>query len=80
MKCEGEHVARERVRFTPERDDVRRRMDSAYTDKLDGKITEEFWQRKQAECQAEEARVTTQIQEIKEPDFEERLIDMHWIL
>jgi site-specific DNA recombinase len=75
-----EHVTRERARLTRARDDVRRRMDSAYTDKLDGKISEEFWQRKQSEWQAEEARISALIRSIKEPDFEERLIDLHRIL
>ena len=75
-----EHVAHERARLTRARDDVRRRMDSAYTDKLDAKITEEFWQRKRAEWQAEEARIMAQIRSLKEPDFEERLIDVHRIL
>ena len=37
-------------------------MDTAYIDKLDGKIAEEFWQRKQSEWRAEEASITTQIQ------------------
>ena len=46
-----EHVARERARLTRALDDVRRRMDSAYIDKLDGKIAEDFWQRKQADWQ-----------------------------
>jgi hypothetical protein len=73
-------VARERARLTRARDDVRRRMDSAYIDKLDGKIAEEFWQRKQAEWQADEARITTQIEGLKEPNLAERLIDVHRIL
>ena len=75
-----EYFAQERARLTRARDDIRRRMDSAYTDKLDGKITEEFWQRKQADWQAEEARVTAQLRSIKEPNLEERLIDVHRIL
>jgi site-specific DNA recombinase len=75
-----EHVARERARLSRQSDDIRRRMDSAYMDKLDGKIAEEFWQRKQADWQAEEARITAQIQSLKEPNFEERMIDVHRIL
>ena len=55
-------------------------MDSAYIDKLDGKIAEDFWQRKQADWKTEEARITTQIQSLKEPNFDERLIDVHRIL
>ncbi len=34
---------------------IRRRMEQAYLDKLDGAIPEEFWQRKSAEWQAEES-------------------------
>ena len=75
-----EQIARERARLIRARDDVRRRMDTAYMDKLDGKIAEEFWQRKQSEWQAEEASITTQIQGLKETNFEERLIDVHRIL
>ena len=76
----AEHVARERSRLTRARDDARRRMDSAYMDKLDGKIAEDFWQRKQAEWQTEEARITTQIQSLKEPGFEEHMIYVRRIL
>ena len=38
-------------------DEVRRRIDQSYTDKLDGKISEDFWQRKTIEWQAEEQRI-----------------------
>ena len=41
---------------------VRHRLDTAYADKLDGKITEEFWTRKSAEWQAEEQRIQLAIQ------------------
>ena len=33
---------------------IRARLDQAYCDKLDGKITEDFWQRKTDEWQQEE--------------------------
>jgi site-specific DNA recombinase len=36
---------------------IRTRMDQAYLDKLDGKITAEFWERKNAEWLQEEQRV-----------------------
>ena len=45
----GARVAQERTRLTRELQTVRGRMDAAYADKLDGKISGEFWQRKQAE-------------------------------
>ncbi len=36
---------------------VRRRMDQAYLDKLDGKIPEDFWERKMSEWRAEEQQI-----------------------
>jgi site-specific DNA recombinase len=36
---------------------VHRRMDQAYTDKVDGKISEEFWNRKSEEWQGEENQI-----------------------
>jgi site-specific DNA recombinase len=41
---------------------VRKRVDQAYTDKLDGKISEDFWQRKAAEWQMEEEQILMAIQ------------------
>ena len=68
------------MRLDRTRSDIRRRMDAAYTDKLDGKIDQGFWQRKQTEWQTEEARIPARIESIKEPDFEERMIDVRRIL
>jgi len=36
---------------------VRHRIDQAYTDKLDGRITDEFWNRKTEDWQAEEQEI-----------------------
>ncbi len=47
------------------RSQVHRRLDLAYQDKIDGKITEEFWERKSAEWQTEEQQLSTQIQSTK---------------
>ena len=41
---------------------VRRRLDQAYLDKLDGKITEEFWTRKSCVWQAEEQQILLAVQ------------------
>jgi hypothetical protein len=41
---------------------VRPRVDQAYMDKLDGKISEEFWQRKTAEWQLEEQQIMMAMQ------------------
>jgi DNA invertase Pin-like site-specific DNA recombinase len=45
---------------------VRSRIDHAYTDKLDGKISEEFWQRKTAEWQLEEQQILMAMQGLRE--------------
>ena len=73
-------LARERARLMRDLEAVRRRMDAAYTDKLDAKITEEFWQRKQAEWQTEELRIESQLAGLKEPAGEDRLLDARRIL
>jgi site-specific DNA recombinase len=46
---------------------VRTRMDQIYEDKLDGKISEEFWDRKHAECRELEQRLRVQISRLSEP-------------
>jgi site-specific DNA recombinase len=49
--------ATQRERLAKRLSAVRRRMDQAYADKLDGKIPEDFWERKMSECRAEEQQV-----------------------
>jgi site-specific DNA recombinase len=58
---------------------VHRRMDQAYQDKLDGKISEEFWMRKSGEWQAEENQIQTSMQGLKTVRLE-RLLDAAKIL
>jgi len=55
-------------------------MDTAYCDELDGKISEDFWQRKQADWQEEELRITTQLSRLKEPSKEENLTNVRRVL
>jgi len=50
-------AATERERLEQRLEEVRRRMDQAYTDKLDGKIPENSWQRKMIEWQAEQEKL-----------------------
>ncbi len=57
-----EHV-QTRARLEREREAIHRRMDQAYSDKLDGTITDEFWKRKSAEWREEEARILSQLAE-----------------
>src|SRR5205085_8282239 len=50
---------------------VRRRIDQTYIDKLDGKISEHFWQRKTAEWQLDEQQILMAMQglEAANPDM-----------
>ena len=83
---QSEHVgqedqaARERARLARELDALHRRMDAAYTDKLDGKITEDFWQRKQEDWQAEELRIKAQFARLKESTGGDGLIAARRVL
>jgi hypothetical protein len=54
-------------------------MDQAYQEKLDGKISEEFWARKSAEWHAEEGRTLASIEALKGAQ-PERLLDAARIL
>jgi hypothetical protein len=58
---------------------VRHRLDQAYLDKLDGKITEEFWTRKTAEWHAEEQQIQIAIQALAQIK-PERMLDAVRIL
>ncbi|MDT8069555.1 MAG: hypothetical protein ROO76_15430 [Terriglobia bacterium] len=55
-------------------------MDQAYSDRLDGKIPEEFWQRKMSDWQAEEQRIEMAIAGITEQNATDRLLDAKRIL
>ena len=70
----------ERARLKRELGILRDRMDAAYTDKLDGKISESFWQRKQAEWQSEETRIESLASELTEDSASEKLLNMQRIL
>lgn len=54
-------------------------MDQAYQDKLDGKISEDFWTRKASEWQAQEQQVKASLQALQTPQ-PERLLDASRIL
>ena len=46
---------------------VRNRMSQAYSDKLDGKISEDFWQRQMSQWQAEEQQAKQAIEALAQP-------------
>jgi site-specific DNA recombinase len=72
-------VASESARREQRLDAVRRRIDQAYTDKLDGKISEDFWQRKMIEWQAEEQRINMALAGLQASNGD-RLLDAKRIL
>src|ERR1019366_9395653 len=69
MRSQG---AQERARMERDLAALDSRMDAACTDKLDGKIPESFWQRKQADWQAEEFRINSLIAGLEEDKSGER--------
>ncbi|HWR14807.1 MAG TPA: recombinase family protein [Terriglobales bacterium] len=73
-------AASERTRLEQKLEAVRRRMDQSYTDKLDGKIAEDFWQRKMIEWQAEEQRITMALAGLQDSNNNDRLLDAKRIL
>jgi hypothetical protein len=49
-------------RLEQRRGSVRRHLDQAYLDKLDGRISQEFWERKASDSHAEEQQIQMAIQ------------------
>ena len=64
----------ERQRLQQRLSSVRNRLDQAYQDKLDGKITEEFWDRKSTGWQAEEQQIQVALQGLEQVT-PERLVE-----
>ena len=74
------NTAQERARLERELAALHTRMDAAYTDKLDGKISGEFWQRKQAEWESEELRIKSLISRLDEDRCGEQVLSIQRIL
>jgi site-specific DNA recombinase len=74
------NTAQERIRLERELKALHSRMDAAYSDKLDGKISEEFWQRKQSDWHTEELRIKSLICGLGEDQSSERLLNLQRIL
>jgi len=72
--------AQQKQRLQKSLDDLRRRQDQAYTDKLDGRITEGFWQRKQQEWQREELELEAALATAQQPRMAQKLLDAQRIL
>jgi site-specific DNA recombinase len=76
----GSRAVQERRRLTRELDTLHSRMDSAYSDKLDGKVSESFWQRKQSEWETEELRINSLLSALEMQPVEDRALDLRRIL
>jgi site-specific DNA recombinase len=67
--------AQQKARLEQRLSEVLRRIDQSYMDKLDGKIPEEFWQRKNAEWSAEEAQIKQAIAGLGAGNTGQHLLD-----
>jgi len=68
-------VSSERARLETQLTGVRNRMDAAYVDKLDGKIPQDFWERKMSEWRMEELQVKMAIQGLSNAETGDRALD-----
>jgi site-specific DNA recombinase len=68
-------VSAERSRLESRLSGIRKRIDDAYTDKLDGKITEVFWERKSNDWRMEEQQVKMAIQGLSSAETGDRALD-----
>jgi site-specific DNA recombinase len=72
-------VNAERVRLERELKTLLHRMDKAYSDKLDGVIPDELWQRKQTEWRTDEIRIRAQLASPVKEQTADRIQDVRRI-
>jgi hypothetical protein len=68
-------VGAERSRLEARLTGIRNRMDGAYTDKLDGKIPEDFWERKMSDWRMEEQQIKMAIQGLSDAATGDKALD-----
>jgi site-specific DNA recombinase len=73
-------LSAERTRLESRLTAIRNRMDAAYVDKLDGKISEDFWQRKNSEWQVDELQVKMAIDGLASAEIGDRAMDTQRLL
>jgi hypothetical protein len=78
-KADGK-LTSERARLESRLTAIRNRMDAAYVDKLDGKISEDFWQRKNSEWQVDELQVKMAIDGLAGAEIGDRAMDAQRVL
>jgi site-specific DNA recombinase len=69
------NVDAERSRLEVRLAGIRRRMDALYSDKLDGKIPEDFWERKMADFRMEEQQTKMSMQGLAQAQMGDRALD-----
>jgi hypothetical protein len=73
-KAQGK-VSAEQTRLESRLSAIHNRMDVAYVDKLDGKIPEDFWDRKMSEWRVEEQQVKMAIDGLREAETGDRSLE-----
>ena len=68
-------TSRERTSLESRLAAIRTRMDTAYSDKLDGKIAEDFWQRQMAQWRMDEQQVQMAIEGLSSAETGDRALD-----
>ena len=69
------NVGGERSRLEVRLAEIRRRMDALYSDKLDGKIPEDFWERKMTDFRMEEQQTKMSMQGLAQAQTGDRALD-----
>jgi len=67
-------VGAERTHLEARLTSIRKRMDAAYGDRLDGKIPEDFWERKMNEWRMKEQQVKMAIQDLCNAQYGDRAL------
>jgi site-specific DNA recombinase len=73
-------VSAERTRLEARLTGIRKRMDAAYGDRLDGKIPEDVWERRMNEWRMEEQQVKMAMQGLSNAETGDRALDAQRIL
>ena len=79
-KTAASRVGAERTRLEARLTAIRNRMDTAYTDKLDGRIPGDFWERKMTEWQMEEQQIRMAMEGLKNAESSDRALAASEIL
>ncbi len=74
-KTAASRANEERSRLEARLASIRNRMDKAYTDKLDGTIPEDFWQRKMTDWRMEEQQVKMAIEGLNNAEIGDRAMN-----